>query len=1274
MEFLRKLHKSASAAWEAEVVMRRALRSKSIHVEFSRSNYKPEERSESPRRHFALQVFIWSIAFLAGVAPAASQTAAVSPQTDPGNGYPVWYQDKQGVRLQPCLYGANGLPDPFCVLLADAGFKPASPLVFPSNWPVEFFYFVADSDKLTTPGCGSVTPGTAKWRGALEGSFLTGIAQPGQQSTFTRTKIVATGLCPNTTYNFTHPYGVDAYKTDSSGQIVANKKGGTIDIGCLAAPCDFSLALSSRVMDGFLRWDPASGAPPAGYLGDAATLHSITGSPGTNVFSIALGTAAAFASTTQFTVSGKIAGPLTASPASLDFGGQAQSTTGVVIPIAITNLFSSPITPSTALVNGQNAGDFAISSNNCSGVSLARDQSCVISMTFTPAALGFRSATLAVSHDGPSGSPLNVALTGTGTTQSAAPVVLLSATSFDLGSARVRTVSGVQTLTVSNTGTAPLSAVVAIVNADPNTFSPAADQFVKVTDSCTGVFVAAGSSCSVGVQFAPTIATANPVTALLSLTDNAANSPQTVTLTGKGTGGLAAVSSSKTAYGYPDWYQDENAVQVQPCLNPAQPCVLIKDPGYDPAQPLALPGNFPIEFFYFVADSDKMDLPGCPATGFGGAKVTFRAALEGSFVTTALDGQQIAFTRTKIVVPPGGLCPNRTYAFTHPYGTDQVTTDASGGVVANKKGATIDVGCLGAPCDFSLPLSSRVMGGILKWDPTVSPLAPIGFIGDASAAAGTPHAIVGSPFLDPVSGTPANFLRISDPQTGAVLNGCKDANGVVKSCRVDLFTVSGKLASPITASPDKLNFGAETISIPSAPKTVTLTNTGLTPQILSATITGPNASEFTIPNGADLCGAITLQAGNNCTIGVTANPGATGSRVAALSVAYNGLQSPAQVPLSVFGNQPPVAKDDTTNTVLGSAVNINVLANDTDPDGNLPLTAKIATSPGNGTAAVQTNNTITYTPNSGFSGTDTFTYQAIDSLGGVSAPATVTVNIANIVATTTSINSPAITWPTDGFVTVTVSSTGGTPTGNVSLTIDGATTINSPLVSGVASFTVKNPNAGNHTLSASYAAQGNFAASGPATGTLLVNQAATTTKVTAPAITWGANGSVTVTVASTGGTPSGNVSLSIDGATAILQPLNAAGTTTFAVLSPAVGLHTLAASYAGLGNFAPSSNGATLTVNPVFAETITATATANVAANFGSASWSITGTTSALTPTHTMTVRLTRTLAQIGSATTDKNGKWTLSVNKSIVVPLTGDTITVSSASGIVKTFPVIVK
>jgi hypothetical protein len=103
------------------------------------------------------------------------------------------------------------------------------------------------------------------------------------------------------------------------------------------------------------------------------------------------------------------------------------------------------------------------------------------------------------------------------------------------------------------------------------------------------------------------------------------------------------------------------------------------------------------------------------------------------------------------------------------------------------------------------------------------------------------------------------------------------------------------------------------------------------------------------------------------------------------------------VTVTAVQNQPPVAQNDSATTRVGTPVNIAVLANDTDPEGNLPLVVVNLTQPANGSAALQANNTVTYTPNVGFPGlttqTDTFTYQARDSLGAVSNVATVTVTV-----------------------------------------------------------------------------------------------------------------------------------------------------------------------------------------------------------------------------------------------------------------------------------------
>ena len=90
------------------------------------------------------------------------------------------------------------------------------------------------------------------------------------------------------------------------------------------------------------------------------------------------------------------------------------------------------------------------------------------------------------------------------------------------------------------------------------------------------------------------------------------------------------------------------------------------------------------------------------------------------------------------------------------------------------------------------------------------------------------------------------------------------------------------------------------------------------------------------------------------------------------------------------GNNPPVAVADTATTAAGTAVNIAVLANDSDPD-NDPLTVTAVSNLVNGTATINANNTITYTPTAGFSGAGGFTYTISDGTTPRSAPVSVTV-------------------------------------------------------------------------------------------------------------------------------------------------------------------------------------------------------------------------------------------------------------------------------------------
>jgi len=87
-------------------------------------------------------------------------------------------------------------------------------------------------------------------------------------------------------------------------------------------------------------------------------------------------------------------------------------------------------------------------------------------------------------------------------------------------------------------------------------------------------------------------------------------------------------------------------------------------------------------------------------------------------------------------------------------------------------------------------------------------------------------------------------------------------------------------------------------------------------------------------------------------------------------------------------NQPPLAIDDSAETTGTNPVTIDVLGNDSDPDGD-DITVTAFTQPGNGTVT-QSGGTFVYTPAEGFTGTDTFTYTISDPSGATST-ATVTI-------------------------------------------------------------------------------------------------------------------------------------------------------------------------------------------------------------------------------------------------------------------------------------------
>ncbi len=95
------------------------------------------------------------------------------------------------------------------------------------------------------------------------------------------------------------------------------------------------------------------------------------------------------------------------------------------------------------------------------------------------------------------------------------------------------------------------------------------------------------------------------------------------------------------------------------------------------------------------------------------------------------------------------------------------------------------------------------------------------------------------------------------------------------------------------------------------------------------------------------------------------------------------------------GNQPPTAGNDAAPVDEDSAVDVAVLGNDSDPDGDT-LSITSVSNPPNGSATLNPDNTIRYAPDSNYHGSDTFSYTVSDGNGGSdSASVGMTVNPVN---------------------------------------------------------------------------------------------------------------------------------------------------------------------------------------------------------------------------------------------------------------------------------------
>src|SRR6185503_8546210 len=208
--------------------------------------------------------------------PALAQGLAAVGPNDPNHGFPSWYEDDNGLRLDLCLNNSG-------LCLVDTIVQLTNPnQPFPQNFggtfPDEAFWAVCEADMETNNGGGALLVI------ALEAAFANDVVASGDQVTFARVRIRVDNLIAGQTYNVTTPVGVFTFVAANAGQRGINF---TEDVGLI--PGVFTGALNGSIGP-FLTWDsdlPIFDIDGNEYIGNPNVPHTITGSPnGTNFFRI----------------------------------------------------------------------------------------------------------------------------------------------------------------------------------------------------------------------------------------------------------------------------------------------------------------------------------------------------------------------------------------------------------------------------------------------------------------------------------------------------------------------------------------------------------------------------------------------------------------------------------------------------------------------------------------------------------------------------------------------------------------------------------------------------------------------------------------------------------------------------------------------------------------------------------------------------------------------------------------------------------------------------
>ncbi len=605
---------------------------------------------------------------------------------------------------------------------------------------------------------------------------------------------------------------------------------------------------------------------------------------------------------------------VTFSSPSLNFGSVPMGTQSAAMSVAVTNSGNANLTLGTVTVSGANYSDFNITSDTCSGQTITPNNTCTVSVAFTPSLPLGESAVLKFPDNGP-GSLQTLGLSGTG----AAPVASLSPTYLTFSPQPVGTTGGQQPIILNNTGTLPL-AIASIVTQG---------NFGQI-NSC-GSSLAAGSSCPINVTFTP--ATTGTVSGSLVVTDNSggySGTQQTAMLIGTGEPVVpnvvgdteGAATSAITGAGL-----TLGTVTIESSATVQAGEVISESPGAGTVVSLGSAVNLtvssgpPDQENITVTDTDwvtplsSVSAPvvyfsAGPTIGFSGASgsqtltvsdIGLNPLALSSFIVSGQGAAQFSVTLENCsnsatslatTLPSGGAC-----AFNIAYTPSATPTNDNATLTFTDSAGFSNLTTTGTSPSYmqSISLSGSGMNSPVPPSTVTVPNVVDDAESAAESAITAANLTVGTVTIESSSTVPAGDVISESPAAGMVVSLGSAVNLTVSSGLPDQENITVSDQSLILV-PNSINFGEVPISSTSSAQSMTLANAGSAALAISEISAVGN---FSVQTSGTTCGTTGLGANTNCTVSLTFTPKGSGTITGTLTISIPG--NPQTVTLSGTG-------------------------------------------------------------------------------------------------------------------------------------------------------------------------------------------------------------------------------------------------------------------------------------------------------------------------------------------------------------------------------------